>query len=70
MDKLVAKIAVSAATYQIDKPYDYIVPENLSDGILPGMRVIVPFSRGNRKAEGMVLDLFQTSDHEKKVRDC
>jgi len=65
VDKLVAKIAVSAATYQIDKPYDYIVPENLSDGILPGMRVIVPFSRGNRKAEGIVLDLFQTSDHEK-----
>ncbi len=65
MDKLVAKIAVSAATYQIDKPYDYIIPENLSDGILPGMRVIVPFSKGNRKTEGIVLDLFRTSDYEK-----
>ena len=65
MDKLVAKIAVSAATYQIDKPYDYIVPENFADGILPGMRVIVPFSKGNRKTEGIVLDLFKTSDYEK-----
>jgi len=65
VDKLVAKIAVSAATYQIDKPYDYIVPENLADVMLPGMRVIVPFSKGNRKTEGIVLDLFQTSDYEK-----
>lgn len=65
MDKLVAKIAVSAATYQIDKPYDYIVPDNLADGIMAGMRVIVPFSKGNRKTEGIVLDLFQTSDFDK-----
>ena len=65
MDKLIAKIAVSAATYQIDKPYDYIVPENLAEGILPGMRVIVPFSKGNRKTEGIVLDVFRTSDYEK-----
>ena len=65
MDKSVAKIAVSAATYQIDKPYDYIVPQELADKILPGMRVMVPFSKGNRKTEGIVLDLFQTSDFEK-----
>ena len=67
MDKPIAKIAVSAANYQIDKPYDYIVPENLADVILPGMRVIVPFSKGNRKTEGIVLDLFESSDFEKLV---
>ncbi|MBP8639539.1 MAG: primosomal protein N' [Oscillospiraceae bacterium] len=65
MDKLVAKIAVSAATYQIDKPYDYLIPENLSDVVLPGMRVIVPFSKGNRKTEGIVLDVFKTADAQK-----
>ena len=65
MDKPVAKIAVSAATYQIDKPYDYIIPQELADRILPGMRVMVPFSKGNRKTEGVVLDLFQTSDFAK-----
>ncbi|MGI5984247.1 MAG: replication restart helicase PriA [Oscillospiraceae bacterium] len=65
MDKLVAKIAVSAATYQIDKPYDYIVPEEFIDALAPGMRVLVPFSRGNRKSEGIVLDLAHSSDFEK-----
>ena len=52
---LIAKIAVSAATYWIDRPYDYLIPEELGDKLRPGMRVYVPFSRGNRRCEGIVL---------------
>ena len=62
VDRLVAKIAVSAATYQIDKPYDYIVPDEFAETLLPGMRVLVPFSKGNRKTEGIVLGLSRTSE--------
>jgi len=65
VQKSVAKVAVSAATYQIDKPYDYLVPENLADSLLPGMRVLVPFSKGNRKTEGIVLDISGSSEYEK-----
>ena len=36
---MIAKIAVSAANFAIDKPYSYFVPEELQ--LLPGMRVIV-----------------------------
>ena len=43
---LIAKIAVSAATYAIDKPYDYLLPEEL--GAQVGCRVLIPFGRGNR----------------------
>ncbi len=53
----VAKVALSAATYAIDKPYDYTVPEELEDTLRPGMRVLVPFGAGNRRAEGLVLAL-------------
>ena len=52
---LIAKIAVSAATYAIDKPYDYLLGEELGAGI--GCRVLVPFGRGNRTCEGMVLSV-------------
>ena len=52
---MIAKIAVSAATYAIDKPYSYRVPEGMT--LLPGVRVIVPFGRGNRRTEGVVLTL-------------
>ena len=52
---MIAKIAVSAATFAIDKPYSYRVPEELC--LQPGQRVTVPFGRGNRRCEGVVLSV-------------
>ena len=52
---MVALIAVSAAIYAIDKPYAYRVPSSMS--IVPGMRVMVPFGNGNRRCEGIILDV-------------
>ncbi len=57
----VAKIAVSAATYAIDRPYDYLIPEELADSVAVGTRVAVPFGRGNRCCEGVVLALEDSS---------
>ena len=57
---MIAKIAVSAATFAIDKPYSYHVPADLA--LVPGMRVIVPFGRGNRRSEGVVLALEEGED--------
>ena len=51
----VVKVAVSAAPYHIDKPYDYLVPEDLESLAVPGVRVTVPFGRGNRPSEGIIL---------------
>ncbi|MCR5664410.1 MAG: primosomal protein N' [Oscillospiraceae bacterium] len=65
MPTKIAKIAVSAATYWIDKPYDYLVPEELLKGALPGVRVLVPFSAGNRLCEGIILSLADSSGYEK-----
>ena len=53
----IAKVAVAAATYAIDKPYDYLVPQGADMAV--GMRVLVPFGRGNRVSEGVVLALGQ-----------
>ncbi len=50
---MIAKIAVSAANFAIDKPYSYYFPQEKH--LLPGMRVIVPFGRSNRNTEGVVL---------------
>ena len=63
MTKRVAKIAVSAATYGIDKPYDYLVPEEMADSVSVGTRVGVPFGRGNRRCEGVVLALCDGSEY-------
>lgn len=53
---MIASIAVSAAVYAIDKPYSYKIPDDMS--LLPGMRVTVPFGRGNRRCEGLVLEVL------------
>ena len=54
----IARVAVSAATYLIDKPYDYAIPEQLAASLAAGMRVLVPFGRGNRVSEGIVLSCY------------
>ena len=54
---IVAKLAVQAATYAIDQVYDYLLPPELAGQV--GCRVLVPFGRGNRLSEGMILSLRQ-----------
>lgn len=60
-----AKVGVEAASYHIDKPYTYLVPEELAEKVQVGMRVLVPFGRGNRSSEGLVLSL---GEEEKQPR--
>lgn len=50
---MIAKIAVSAAAFAIDKPYSYFIPEGMA--VQPGQRVQLPFGRANRRTEGIVL---------------
>ena len=52
---MIAKIAVAAANFAIDKPYSYAVEEDLQ--LTPGIRVMVPFGRSNRRTKGIVLSL-------------
>ena len=57
----IARVAVAAATYAIDKPYDYLVPEHLTGAARVGVRVTVPFGRGNRTSEGVILAIAEES---------
>ena len=56
---MIAKIAVSAATFAIDKPYSYWIPQGME--IQVGIRVMVPFGRGNKRTEGIVLSVEEGS---------
>lgn len=50
----VAKVAVEGAAYHFDKLYDYLLPFDMAEA-RPGCRVMVPFGRGNRKRQGVIL---------------
>ena len=52
---MIARIAVSAATFAIDKPYSYQIPRDMQ--LWAGCRVMVPFGRGNKQVEGIVVSL-------------
>ena len=56
---MIAKIAVSAANFAIDKPYSYFIPQGME--LSAGMRVMVPFGRSNRHVEGVVLSVEEGS---------
>ncbi len=66
---MIAKIAVSAANFAIDKPYSYRIPQDMS--LQPGQRVMLPFGRGNQRTEGIVLSV-EPGDTEKlkTVEQC
>ena len=61
---MIAQVAVSCAVYAIDQPYSYRIPEGVS--LAPGMRVVVPFGRANRRTEAIVLAV--TGGKEEKLK--
>ena len=66
---MIAKIAVAAANFAIDKPYSYFIPREMS--LDPGMRVQIPFGRSNRPTQGVVLAVEEgSSDGLKPVAHC
>lgn len=54
---LIAGVAVEGTVYHFDKIFDYAVSESMADVVKPGMRVSVPFSRGNGSRQGVVMYL-------------
>ena len=66
---MIAKVAVSAANFAIDKPYSYRVPENMA--VLPGQRVMLPFGRANKRTEGVVLTVERGDESRlKPIEHC
>lgn len=64
---MIAKIAVDAANFAIDKPYSYFVPADMY--LAPGMRVQLPFGRSNRRTEGVVLSVEEGTQENLKCID-
>ena len=49
----IARVRVDTGVFHLDQLYDYSVPEKLSDLVMPGVRVQLPF--GNRETEGIIV---------------
>ncbi len=65
----IAKIIVDVPLMQTDQPYSYRIPEEFEGMLEVGMRVHVPFGKGNRLIQGIVLGLESQVDEEGASQD-
>ncbi|WDC84055.1 hypothetical protein PL321_17285 [Caloramator sp. mosi_1] len=52
---ILASICIDNPSKEIDRLFDYSVPEDLKEVIKIGMRVIVPFGASNKLIQGVVI---------------
>ncbi|EOD01312.1 primosomal protein N' [Caldisalinibacter kiritimatiensis] len=55
--KVFAEVIVDNKSTKTDRLYTYIVPDRFENDLKVGMRVLVPFGRGNKKIEGLVVNI-------------
>lgn len=56
-----AKVILSLKNKEVDKMFDYAVPEQM-EPLSVGVRVIVPFGKGNKPTEGYVVEKMEKTD--------
>ena len=65
-----ADVIVDIQHEKLDKIFQYRIPESLEGRLEPGMGVIVPFGKGNRRISGYVTGISRTCDYDlSKVKD-
>ena len=57
MKRIVATVAVDNTYFSLDTDYSYAVPDELLNDIKIGSNVTVPFGKGNKSREGIVVEL-------------
>ncbi len=60
-----ARVAVDVSLAHLDRPFDYLVPDELAGAAVPGCRVRVRFA--GRLVDGYVLERGRRSAHEGKL---
>lgn len=63
----VAKVILDTPLPHLDRPFDYLIPQNLDKQIQPGVKVKVRFS--NRNLEGWVIERVAQSSQNKKLAE-
>jgi primosomal protein N' (replication factor Y) len=65
-DNPVARIAVDLPLAHLDRPFDYLVPQRLSDQARPGVRVRVRFA--GKLTDGFLIERAADSEHQGSLR--
>jgi primosomal protein N' (replication factor Y) len=63
----VARVAVVSNLPQLDRLFDYLVPDQFSTQLQVGSRVKVPFGKGSKNLDGFVFELGGSSEFDGKL---
>ncbi|MFM5968425.1 MAG: hypothetical protein ACKOQ8_05250 [Micrococcales bacterium] len=61
--KLFARVIIDSNLPQLDREFEYLVPERLADSIQIGQEVSVLFGRGKTPTKGYVVGISDTAEH-------
>lgn len=56
-----ANIIVDISHEAVDKPFTYVIPDEIADECHPGTKVMVPFGRGNKETMGYIISISSYS---------
>ncbi len=69
MDAKYGQVIIDSKASQLDKPFTYRIEGELLGLLKPGMRVIVPFGRGNRFMKGLLVAIEDEYEGKYKVKN-
>lgn len=70
MSEKYADVIIDISHEKVDRPFQYRIPDELLDKIAPGIRVHVPFGKGNKDMTGYVVELSDKTDYpEEKIKE-
>ena len=52
-----ANVIVDISHEKLDRPFGYIIPDELEEEITVGTAVTIPFGKGNRQIKGYVIEI-------------
>ncbi|MDO5689378.1 MAG: primosomal protein N' [Tissierellia bacterium] len=64
-----ASVVIKSKTRMTDRLYTYLVPSELEDVVVRGMRVLVPFGKGDRPQVAIVVELFADSAEDYQFKE-
>jgi len=63
---MIAEIILNSNSKQLNRVFDYQIPEEIASKVKIGSRVLVPFSNRKELEEGFVVNIKETSDYQVK----
>lgn len=68
-DPAIARVLLDTPLPQLDRLFEYRVPETLIDEARPGVRVRVPLRTGGRVADGFIVELVESASFEGRLSE-